>query len=276
MKVREINCRSVLTPSRLPSVKYCINPYVGCSHACVYCYAQFMRRFTGHAGERWGSFLDVKVNAPEVLAKELARKPERGEALIGSVTDAYQAMEKKYGLTRRILEVLAEHDWPVSILTKSDLVTRDIDVLRRFSQAEVGLTVTTLDPTVSRDFEPSASLPARRLAALAQLHDAGIRTYAFVGPMLPGLTGAGAIVRELRGKADSVMFETLNLGVGTRDAIVALVSRKYPHLLDRYTPEAIEAAWGDGEKSILDECVRSGITVAGVFRHGRGPKGGRT
>lgn len=94
MKIKTIKCKSVLTESKLPEVGYCINPYIGCFHACVYCYARFMKRFTGH-NEKWGEFIDVKINAPEVLEKELLRNPKRGITLLGSVTDAYQPVEKK-------------------------------------------------------------------------------------------------------------------------------------------------------------------------------------
>lgn len=270
MEIREINCRSVLTKSRLPASMYCLNPYVGCTHACRYCYAQFMRRFTGHAGERWGSFLDVKINAPEILDKELSRHPARGVTLIGSVTDAYQALEKKYGLTRRILEVLLKHDWPISILTKSDLVLRDSDLLSRFSQCDVGLTVTSLDNQVSRDFEVGAPLPARRLGALAELHRAGIRTYAFIGPILPGLADVEAIVEELCGKVDFVMFETLNLNAGTREDILATVAAKYPSLRPKFTPAAIETSWKEAEPGVRKACAACGIRIEGIFRHGSG------
>ena len=129
-QIKTIQCKSVLTRSRLPEVDYCINPYVGCLHGCIYCYARFMKRFTGHT-EKWGKFIDVKINAPEVLEKELSRSPEKGTVLLGSVTDAYQPIERKYKITRAILEILLKHHFPISILTKSDLVVRDIDLLKK-------------------------------------------------------------------------------------------------------------------------------------------------
>ena len=122
MDVKEINAKSVLTKSNLPESDYCINPYVGCLHGCKYCYARFMRRFTGHK-EKWGEFLDVKINAPQVLEKELSRKKrKKGRVLLGRVTDAYQPVERKYKITRELLKILLRHQFPVSILTKSDLV----------------------------------------------------------------------------------------------------------------------------------------------------------
>ncbi len=146
-----------------------------------------MRRFTGH-NEQWGHFLDVKINAPEVLARELAKNPKRGEILLGSVTDAYQPVERKYRLARTILKILVSYDFPVSILTKSDLVVRDLDLFKQFSKCEVGLTVTTTDQETARSFEPYASMPQQRIEALETLHRSGITTYAFIGPILPKLT----------------------------------------------------------------------------------------
>ena len=139
--VREIKAKSVLTKSGIPGIDYCINPYVGCFHGCRYCYATFMKRFTGHQ-EPWGSFVDVKVNAPAILPKQLARA-RRGNVLISSVTDGYQPIESKYKLTRQCLEVLLEYQFPVDILTKSPLVLRDMDIMEKFKEIEVGLTITT-------------------------------------------------------------------------------------------------------------------------------------
>ena len=118
MKLREITCKSVLTKSKLPEVDYCINPYTGCMHSCIYCYACFMRRFTGHLNEDWGAFVDIKTNAPFILEKELkcSRSNKKGIALLGSVTDAYQPVERHYQLTRKILKILLEHNFSISIL----------------------------------------------------------------------------------------------------------------------------------------------------------------
>ena len=187
MAIKEIQCKSILTKSNLPEVDYCINPYVGCLHGCSYCYASFMKRFTGHL-EEWGAFLDVKINAPEILKKQLTPRKKKGAILIGSVTDAYQPIERRYGITRRILEILAKHEFPVSILTKSALVMRDIDVIKKMRSCEVGITITSLDESISRIFEPVASSPQKRLDTLSFFKDNNIKTYAFVGPILPGIT----------------------------------------------------------------------------------------
>lgn len=267
MNIREIKCKSLLTRSNLPKVDYCINPYVGCLHGCVYCYARFMKRFTKHS-EPWGRFLDVKVNAPEVLERELRRDPRRGIILLGSVTDAYQPIERKYRLTRAILELLVSSDFPVSVLTKSALVTRDIDVFRQFSECEVGLTITALDPEIARDFEPCSSRPDERLAALRKLHTAGIRTYAFIGPIFPGLTEIDRIVSRVAGSVDYIMAESLNLKAGDHAKMLEIISRKHPKLFEAYQKGFGRQYWNDVEQQFHESCKQHGVAIGGFFIHG--------
>ena len=153
MIVREIIAKSVLAKSQI--YDYAINPYVGCSHSCRYCYAAFMRRFTGHK-EKWGEFVDVKINAPELLAKEIKRK-RRGRVWVSGVCDPYQAEEKKYTLTRRCLEILLENQWPVTIQTKSSMVLRHIEMLEQFKDIEVGVSIATADEKIRKLFESGSS-----------------------------------------------------------------------------------------------------------------------
>ena len=150
--IREINAKSILSKSKV--YKYTINPYVGCQHACTYCYARFIKRFTGHK-QPWGGFVDIKINAPELLLKEVTRKVA-GRVWISGVCDPYQPIERKYELTKRCLAILIEHDWPVTIQTRSSLVLRDLELLRKSSKVEVGVTVTTASDKVRRMFEPYA------------------------------------------------------------------------------------------------------------------------
>jgi len=164
-------------------VDYCINPYVGCFHGCRYCYATFMKRFTGHT-EPWGSFVDIKTNAPEVLHRQL-RTAAAGHVLISSVTDPYQPMEEKYKLTRRCLEVLLPHQPSVNVLTKSPLILRDLDLLKQFKAITVGFTVGTDNDEIRRVFEPHAPPVEARIQALKTLFEAGLKTYVFIGPLLP-------------------------------------------------------------------------------------------
>jgi DNA repair photolyase len=207
MILRETYARSILVKSQVSD--YAVNPYVGCQHRCTYCYARFMKRFTGHK-EPWGVFVDMKVNAPDLLRKEINRKAP-GRVWISGVCDPYQPIEKKYELTRQCLEILVGCDWPITVQTKSSLVLRDIDLFRRRANIEVGLSITTGHDDTRKLFEPNAPSIEERIQALGELHHAGIRTYAMIAPMLPGAEGLAA---QLSGKADYVLIDRMNYHYG--------------------------------------------------------------
>jgi DNA repair photolyase len=207
MILREIYARSVLAKSQVSD--YAVNPYVGCQHRCTYCYARFMKRFTGHK-EPWGEFVDVKINAPDLLRKEINRKPP-GRVWISGVCDPYQPIEKKYELTRKCLEILVGYGWPITVQTKSPLVLRDIDLFRRNANIEVGLSVTTADDDIRELFESNAPSIKERIKALAQLRHESIRTYAMIAPMLPGAEG---LATQLGGKVDYVLIDRMNYHYG--------------------------------------------------------------
>jgi DNA repair photolyase len=205
MTVKEIRAKSILNKSRV--FEYCVNPYTGCRLNCRYCYARlFMGRYSGHK-EAWGDFVDVKVNAPEVLGKQL-EKAKRGTVWISSVCDPYQPLEAKYELTRKCLRELVKKQFPVNIQTKSKLVLRDLDLFQQFEDIEVGMTVTTDDEKIARLFEPRASPVKERLNALERLHVSGIRTFAFVGPLLPG--NPERLAQRLEGIVDKVFIDRMN------------------------------------------------------------------
>ena len=204
--IREIKAKSILTKSGIPGVDYCINPYVGCSHGCRYCYATFMKKYTGHT-EPWGSFVDVKINAPEILQKQLKRA-SMGRVMISSVTDAYQPIESKYKRTRQCLEILLQSQFPVDILTKSPLVLRDIDLIKKFKDIEVGITITTNDEKMQKIFEPNAPSIIARIRTLKTLHDNRIKTYAFIGPVLP--MNPETLSEKIRPHVDSIIIDRMN------------------------------------------------------------------
>ena len=183
MKTQEIYVKTILTRTNIPGMDYCINPYIGCSHACRYCYATYMRKYSGH-DEPWGSFLDVKANAVELLKKAL-RRDRRGQVILSSVTDPYQEAEASYGLTRGCLELLSRSRLSVSVLTKSDLVIRDADIMERMESVEVGLTITTNSEIIKRVFEPHSPSIASRVRALRVLQRRAIPRFVFIGPILP-------------------------------------------------------------------------------------------
>ena len=207
MIFREICARSILSQSQV--FDYVVNPYVGCQHGCTYCYARFMKRFSGHK-EPWGEFVDVKINAPDLLKHEINRKPP-GRVWVSGVCDSYQPLETTYELTRKCMEILIKYGWPITVQTKSPLVLRDIDLFRKSDKIEVGLSVTSAADEIRKLFEPSAPSINERLKALKELHLAGIRTYAMIAPMLPGAEGLAA---QLSGKVDYVLVDRMNYHYG--------------------------------------------------------------
>jgi len=235
MEIKLIDCKTILSRSRIYGVDYAINPYLGCAHGCLYCYARFMLRHL-LPGLEWGEFVYVKINAPLVLTRE-TRKTRKGLVLISSVTDPYQPVERRYELTRKLLEILARRDFPLTILTKSDLVVRDLDILKKFSDVEVGLTIVTLDEDVRRVFEPRAPPIKKRLEALSEVKQASLKTYAFLGPLLPifseeSLENLFEKFKEVR--VDRIIADKLNIKAGNWRYIKKGLEKNYPDLLEEF------------------------------------------
>lgn len=206
MKVREIFAKTVLTKTAISGFDYCLNPFVGCAHGCRYCYASFMKRFTDHR-EPWGEFVDVKINAPTLLRRQLERV-KRGTVSLSTVTDPYQPLERKYQLTRRCLKAFLDFQFPVNLLTRSPLCLRDIDLFKKFNEIEVGLSITTDDDRIRKIFEPHSPPIPSRLRTLEILRKEGIKTYVLVGPMLP--LDPKRIVSMLDGLVSEVLIDRMN------------------------------------------------------------------
>jgi DNA repair photolyase len=247
MIIQEIHAKTILSRSKV--FDYVINPYVGCQHGCTYCYARFMKRFTGHS-EPWGQFVDVKANAPELLEHEVTKKP-RGRVWVSGVCDPYQPLEKKYELTRKCLQTLLRYRWPVTIQTKSPLVLRDMDILKGRDNLEVGLSVTTADEEIRKLFEPNAPPIGERIWALRQLHVTGIRTFAMIAPMLPA---AERLAVALNGKVDYVLIDMMNYHYGD------WVYKKY-HLEDARSEEFFVAR----ARELASRLRKMGIECQTVF-----------
>lgn len=226
--IQEIEVQSVMTKSSLPVGGYSVNPYVGCPHACKYCYASFMKRFTGHT-EPWGTFLDVKHWKP--IANPHKYDGER--IVIGSVTDGYNLYEAEFRNTRRLLEELRGTQAELMICTKSDLVLRDLDLLKQFPKVTVSWSVNTLDEEFRADMDRAVSIE-RRLRAMQQVYEAGIRTVCFVSPIFPGITDVKAIIEEVKGYADLIWLENLNLRGQFKGEIMAYIREKHSTLFPLY------------------------------------------
>lgn len=226
--IREVEAKNIMTKSTLPVGGYSVNPYVGCSHGCKYCYASFMKRFTGHT-EPWGTFLDVK-RWPEIKNPQ---KYKGQRVVIGSVTDGYNPQEEQFGNTRRILEQLKGSGAEILICTKSDLVIRDLDLLKTMGKVTVSWSINTLDEQFRTDMDHAVSIE-RRFAAMKQVYDAGIRTVCFISPVFPGITDFEAIFEKVRNQCDLVWLENLNLRGGFKKGIMDYIKEKYPTLIPLY------------------------------------------
>jgi DNA repair photolyase len=214
-KIIEIKVSKALYKSKLPDLDYSVNPYQGCAFGCIYCYA---RDFTGiqEAAVNWGEVVAVKVNFVEVLKKEILRGARKGVVGVSTITDPYMPIEAKYQLTRGSIELLLKYRFRVSIQTKSPLVLRDYYLLRHFREiVDVGMTITTMDPSLAKVIEPGAPHPLARARALEKLSKAWIYTWIFLGPIIPGLNDSEEHLEpviEAASASDSlVVFDMFNI-----------------------------------------------------------------
>ncbi|HEX3464525.1 MAG TPA: radical SAM protein [Candidatus Elarobacter sp.] len=245
VRVAEVAAKSALNRVRGMGFTWSLNPYQGCAHQCVFCYARGTHAYRELDGVReWGSALTVKVNVPAVLRDDLAARTYRGEEIaIGTATDPYQALEGTYRLMRGVLVALRDARAPFHITTRSPLIVRDLDLLAECARrAEVGvaISIATLDEALAREIEPTVAPPRQRLRAVRALADAGIRVGVAVAPVLPDVTdGAESLAAVVRAAAEAgashVWHSALNLGTITRDAYFAFLRDTRPDLVERYT-----------------------------------------
>ena len=228
MIIKEIETKNVITKTDIPVCDYAVNPYVGCSHACKYCYASFMKRFTGHP-EPWGEFIDVKYWQPI----KSPQKYEGKELFFGSVTDPYNPQEETYCRTRALLEELTGSGVKLSIQTKSDLVLRDIDLIKTYPDARVGFSINTLDEGFKDDMDKAVSIE-RRLIAMKQFHEIGIRTTCFISPIFPGITDVKEIINRVKDQCNLIWLENLNLRGSYKNMILDYIAKKHPDLVPLY------------------------------------------
>jgi DNA repair photolyase len=241
---REEPCRSALNRVKGMGFQWSLNPYMGCAHRCTFCYVRaFELRADRPSDDRYGRSIRVKVNVAEVLRAELARSTWTGDTVaIGAATDPYQPAEGRYRLTRRCLEALRDASNAFSLITRSPMIVRDLDVLVEAAQrAEVGVvfSVPTLDEEVWRRTEPGTPPPHRRLEAVERLVDSGIKAGVGMAPILPGISDRPdqleRVVRAAReAGATSVWANLLYLRPGTREHFLEALARDWPEELERY------------------------------------------
>jgi len=249
MNVKEIVCKSLITKSKLPDADYVINPYVGCNHGCVYCYAQFMCRFTGHNGEPWGSFMDVKTGG------KISGNLDGKSVLFGSVTDPYNPLEKKYKATRGTLERLEKMNTNanIEILTKSPLVLRDVDLIKKLG-GRVGISLSATDEKFVRITEKYAASPNQRVDVIKKLRENDIPVYVFLSPIFPFFSNWRDVVDTTYEFSEKICFENLNLRANYRTDVLKLIQDNYNGTYKRFLAlysdkDALREYWlNEGEK----------------------------
>ena len=244
VEVVETPAKTVINSVAGMPFRWSINPYRGCYHGCVFCYARRTHKFLEDDGvTRWGSRVYVKVNAPAVLRTELSKRSWKHETVaVGTVTDPYQPLEGRYRLTRGILEALRDYDTPASVITRSPLIVRDVDVLKQLASGAgvtVAVSIATMDSSLARDLEPTVAPPEKRLLAVRTLAEAGIRVNVALAPVLPNITDTPenieAVVRAAKAAgAWSVWHNTLHLHEVTRESFFGYLRNKHPELIAQY------------------------------------------
>lgn len=255
--VKDIDVKSILTKSNLPVADYSVNPYMGCAHKCKYCYASFMTRFSNHS-EAWGDFVDVKHWTEIKNPKKYAGK----ELFIGSVTDPYQPLEETCGRTRALLEQMQGSGCKISIATKSDLIVRDLELIKTFPEVRISWSINTLDETFRTDMDDAVSIE-RRLAAMKAFHDAGIRTTCFISPIFPGITDVKAIIQRTMAQCNLVWLENLNLRGAYKTVIMKYIKERHTELTSLY-----EAVYQKRDRTYwmeLDEEIRRFTAKEGLL-----------
>ncbi|MDO8551517.1 MAG: radical SAM protein [bacterium] len=277
-KIKEVECKTAIGKCGFPGGGWAINPYIGCGHNCLYCYARFIKRFTNHS-EPWGNFVDARINIAEVLKKQIKfPKFHQGQIYISTVTDPYQPLEEKYKLTRECLEVLADYPVSVSLLTKSDLILRDLDLIKQFKNIDVNFTINTLDDEWKKLVEPNSSSVAQRLAAARKLSSEGITVYAMMGPFWPFFTDPEKLFKKFKEVGISKVFtESFNTTGGNFSQVEEVLARYYPEILPEikkalFDPKEFSAFYREQEKKVDKLFRKYRLPVTVYFGQGHAAK----
>lgn len=259
-----VEVKDYLTKSNLPDCDYVINPYVGCANACKYCYACFMKRFTGHS-ESWGTFIDIKHCDKKININKLKNK----SVFLSSVTDCYNRFEEKYCVTQSILKQLVDAECEISISTKSSLILRDLNLLKQFKNLKIAMSINTLDEDFKNDMD-NASLIEDRLKTLKTLHENNIYTVLFMSPIFPRITDFKSIIEKSSSFIDEYWFENLNLRGSYKEKILSYINEKYPQYSDLYNDIYVKKNkdyWIDLSIEIENYCSEHNIKHINYFYH---------
>lgn len=258
IKLIKTEAKSIFTKTKLPGAVWVVNQYVGCEHACLYCYAKFISKWRAGDLGKWGSWVEAKINAPELVKSKYVK----GRVFMSSVSDPYQPIEKELNLTRSILENM-DKNIQLSILTKSDLVLRDVDILKQFKDVDISFTINSFEGKTKEIFEPESVSNEKRVKALAKLKRRGFKTYAFISPIIPELTDLDNIISKTRDFSDYYWFEFINKrGAG----------REFADVLKKEFPKSFEILENKSKfEEFMLKCKKiinfAGIKVKGVEFH---------
>ena len=228
MIIKEIKVKNYLTKSNLPGIDFTINPYIGCSHKCRYCYASFMKKITNHS-ENWGNFIDIKLTEEEVDLKKIQNKT----IFLSSVTDPYLSFEKEYLITRSILEEIKNSNCKLIITTKSSLILRDLDILKQIKNLTVCISINTIDEKFKNDMDKASSIK-ERINTLKILYENNISTVAFISPIFPYITDIKDIIESVKDYVDFCWFENLKLRGEYKKDILNYIKNNYKKLYPKY------------------------------------------
>lgn len=215
--------KDYLNKTKLTTLDYVINPYVGCPNKCLYCYAAYMSSFSKHS-EEWGEFIDIKRTNKRINIFKIKNK----KVMISTVTDPYNSFEEKYATTRMIMEQLVKSEAFISVVTKSKLVLRDIDLFKKMKHVEVAISMSVLDEQVKKKIEPYSSSVQERLDTLKILKQSGIRTIVFVAPIIPQFTDFKSIIEVTKDYTDEYWFDKLNLRSSFKTKMFKFIDGEYP------------------------------------------------
>lgn len=263
MKEKLIKVVDYVSKSNLPGVDFVINPYVGCPHSCKYCYACFMEKFTEH-DKPWGNFLDVKICDKPINLKKLEGK----SVFLSSVTDCYNPFEAKHKVTRKILEQLQNSNTEIVITTKSDLILRDLDILKKIPKISVASSINTLDEQFKNDMDKASSIK-KRINMLKTMNENEIHTVLFMSPIFPYITDFKAIMQETETFIDEFWFENLKLRTPYKNIILAYIMKNYPQYYKEYIDIYVRhnnIYWKDLSKQIKDYCKIANLACSVFFK----------
>ncbi|MCL1928255.1 MAG: radical SAM protein [Treponema sp.] len=267
MIVKEIAAKEAIVKSKLPAADYVVNAYTGCTHKCIYCYAEFMKRFTNH-NENWGEFIDIKIFDKINIPKDIVNK----YVFLSSVTDPYNHYEVKYGKTRQVLTELKHANCHIGILSKAKNVLKDMELFKEIKNIEVGISLNTTDDNFRKMTEPKASTVEDRINVLKILRKNNIKNYLFMSPVFPYLSDYQKIIEHTKDFVDYYGFENLNLRAGYKYRVLELIKHKYPELINDYIDiykNNNQTYWIELEKEISNYCKKHKIQYKMYFHHER-------